>query len=109
MPYKFDTDKKKVGTKNNKNRKLDDSDRQLIRSLYKDGGADSSQRKLAVSFGVSRRLIQFILDPNKQVESRIRLLERGGSKIYYDKAKHKDAMKRHRDYKKELDKEGKLI
>lgn len=107
MPYKFETEKKTVGRENNKNRKLDDSDKELIKSLYKDG--DTSQRKLARDFGVSRRLISFILDPKKLEQNRDSVKARGGSKIYYDKDKHSKAMKKHRDYKKELDSQGKLI
>ena len=61
-----------------------------------------SQRKLAALYGVSRRTIQFILDPEKLEQNKQRRAERGGSKVYYDKDKHAISMKEHRNYKKEL-------
>jgi len=67
-----------------------------------------SQRVLAANYGVSRRTIQFILDPQKLVENKKRRAERGGTKQYYDKDKHRVSMAEHRDYKKTLFKQGKL-
>jgi transposase len=58
-----------------------------------------SQRKLAAKFNVSRRTIQFILDPEKLSKNKQRRAERGGSKAYYDKEKHKQSMKKHRRLK----------
>lgn len=42
-----------------------------------------SQRKLAAMFNVSRRLITFIIDPQKLKKNYEARLELGGSKIYY--------------------------
>lgn len=67
-----------------------------------------SQRRLAAMYEVSRRTIQFILAPEKLEENKKRREERGGTKQYYDKEKHRIAMKEHRDYKSKLYKEGKL-
>lgn len=61
-----------------------------------------SQRKLAKLYGVSRRTIQFILDPEKLKRNKEARELLGGSKAYYDKEKHTKAMKVHRDYKREL-------
>ena len=61
-----------------------------------------SQRKLAKAYGVSRRLITFILDPEKAKKNRETRQAKGGSKFYYNKEKHTKATKKHRDYKKEL-------
>lgn len=61
-----------------------------------------SQRKLAAAYGVSRRLITFILDPDKAKRNKETYKARGGSAHYYDREKHNKAMKIHRDYKKEL-------
>ena len=61
-----------------------------------------SQRKIASMFNVSRRLIQFILNPDlhkKNLDSR---RQRGGSKIYYKKEKHTKAIREHRQYKKDI-------
>lgn len=65
-----------------------------------------SQRGLAKMFGVSRRTIQFIIDPAKHEENLLRRKERGGWKQYYDKESHREAIKEHRDYKKDLFNKG---
>lgn len=59
-----------------------------------------SQRKLAEMFKVSRRTIQFVLDPEKLKQNKERREERGGWKQYYDKEKHAAQTRNHRDYKK---------
>lgn len=61
-----------------------------------------SQRALARKYGVSRRLISFILFPEKLKENLKRRQERGGTKAYYDKDKHREYIQNHRLYKKEL-------
>jgi hypothetical protein len=67
-----------------------------------------SQRQLAEMYGVSRRTITFIHNPEALIENKKRRSERGGSKVYYDKDYHRMAMKEHRDHKKELFNQGKL-
>lgn len=61
-----------------------------------------SQRQLSKLFGVSRRLITFILDPNKKVEDLKRREERGGTKIYYNKEQNNTYMKNHRSRKYQI-------
>lgn len=61
---------------------------------WRDEGA--SQRMLAKMFGVSRRLIQFKLDEQKLKANIERRQERGGTKQYYDKEKHREYTKKHR-------------
>jgi transposase len=61
-----------------------------------------SQRKLALMFNVSRRLIQFILDPSKHQANLEARKQRGGSKIYYKREKHTKSVKEHRKYKQSL-------
>lgn len=61
-----------------------------------------SQRKIAAMFNVSRRLIQFTINPESHKKNIQALKDRGGSKIYYDKNKHKETMKKHRKYKNEI-------
>ncbi len=107
MPYKFESNKKKIDIKDDKIVKLKDCTKRLICELYKTG--EYSQRKLALEFNVSRRLIQFIICPDKLKQNLDAREKRGGSSIYYNKDKHTKAMKNHRDYKKELDKNGKLV
>lgn len=58
-----------------------------------------SSRKIASRFKVSRRSVQFIIDPEKIIQNKKRREERGGTKKYYDKTKHKEYMKKHRRYK----------
>lgn len=61
-----------------------------------------STRKLAEMFNVSRRLIQFILDPGKHEANLEKRRANGGSSIYYDKDYHREKIKEHRNYKKNL-------
>lgn len=64
--------------------------------------AGYSQRKLAEMFHCSRRLVQFITDPDKHKANLERRRENGGSSQYYDKMYHASKTKEHRDYKKDL-------
>lgn len=82
--------------------KLSDEDRARLIELKE----QVSQREAARMFNTSRRNVQFIWYPEKLEENRLRRKERGGSKQYYDKEKHCLAMKKHREYKKQLLKEG---
>lgn len=70
-----------------------------IIELHKQG---TSVRHLARSYSVSRRLIQFIVHPERKERDLQLRQNRGGSKIYYDKEKHKEAMQRHRLHKKAI-------
>jgi len=102
MPYKCE--KLSIPKEYDRRRKLSDEDRAKIQELY----GKVSQRKLAKMFNVSRRLIQFIGDPNKKKRD-LELRElRGGSKIYYQKEKHTKAIREHRQYKQELYLKGEL-
>lgn len=96
MPFKFETEKFTVGKEHDRRRKLTDEQKEEI--VYKYSLGTYSQRQLAAEYGVSRRLIQFTLDPEKQRANR----ELHSSSEYYDKEKQREYMKRHRDYKKEL-------
>lgn len=79
-----------------KRSKLIPCQKEMIVKLSKEGW---SQRKLAERFNVSRRLIQFIIDPKKLEECYQKRVERGGSKKYYIKEKHTEAIRNHRRYK----------
>jgi len=100
MPYKFECDKTSLPKGKDRRFKLTDAQREEIREKYATG--DYSTYNLADSYNVSRRTIQFILDPKKLEENRKRLKERGGSKIYYNTKKNTSSMKEHRNYKKEV-------
>ena len=67
-----------------------------------------SQRALAAQYGVSRRTIQFILDPDKLKENLKRREERGGTMQYYKPDEWAETMKEHRRYKQHLKLQGKI-
>lgn len=87
--------------------KLTDDDKKLV--LKARAEENLSQRELARKFNVSRRLIQYILDPEKLAENKQRRLERGGSKQYYNKEKQREYIKDHRRYKQDLYINGEII
>ena len=104
MPYKFETEHKKIKREDDKRIKLTDEQREKIKILY----GQISQRKLAKMFNVSRRLIVFIGDPSQLEQNLECRKKRGGWKYYYVKHKHAQAMKTHRQYKLKLNLKGKL-
>ena len=65
-----------------------------------------SQRTLAKEYSVSRRTIQYVLDPEKIKQQKENLKKRGGVKIYYKKESHKEYIKTHRKYKNQLYNQG---
>ena len=105
MPYK--SEKVKIEkTKYDKRVKLTPEKKVEIKEMYERGGI--SQRELAKKFGVSRRLIVFCIHPEKLEANYQRRVERGGSKFYYDRLKHNEYMKTHRQHKQKLFIEGKI-
>ena len=105
MPYK--SEKAKIaGTGFDRRAKLNDEQREEICRLREVEGL--SLRVLAGMFGVSKRLIQFIVDPEKRVENLKRRAERGGSKQYYNREEWAVTMREHRRYKEELYEDGKV-
>lgn len=104
MPYK--SEKIKIeGTKLDRRRKLTEDQKDYIRWLREEEGL--SQRKLAAMFGVSRRLITFILDPEKEKRSKIRAKDlRQEGRYKYTKEQWAETMKEHRHYKEKLHKDG---
>lgn len=103
MPYKSDSIKIE-GTKYDRRRKLTEDDRQDIIKL----SAELSVHQLAKNFNVSRRLVQFILYPERHEENLIRRRARGGSKAYYSTEKNTKAKREHCRYKHKLYLEGKI-
>ena len=65
-------------------------------------GYGHSQRQLAKIFSVSRRSVQFILDPDKLKRNLEARDERGGSKAYYDRLTHNEYIKQHRRRKHKI-------
>ena len=96
-------DKYRIGVRSpwmDKRVKLTDDDKVAIR-LWRDTEG-ISQRSLARIFGVSRRTIQFVLDPEKLKQNVERREERGGTAQYYDRDKPRVYMREHRKHKAEL-------
>lgn len=107
MPFKYETDKLKIQKKDDRRIKLTDADKEEIRYRYlRVGGV--SQRELAREYGVSRRSIIFAIYPERREANYKQRVARGGSKQYYDKDKHTEAIREHRRYKKELYDQDKL-
>lgn len=105
MPYKFDN-LPINNPKYDRRVKLTDEDKKNIREEYAKGTI--SQRGLAKKYNVSRRLIQFVLNPEKEDIAKKQFAERRKDGRYYNKEKHRNYMKNHRNYKKKLYKEGVL-
>lgn len=102
MPYK--SEKIKIaGTKHDKRIKLSETDKEEIRELV-----GMPIREIARLYGVDKRLIQFILYPERLVKNKLDRANRGGSAAYYDKDKQRDYMKKHRRYKQELYVKGEI-
>lgn len=87
------------GTMLDRRRKLTEENKRDIRDYHRQG---CSIHEISRVFGVSRRLVQFIVFPERQVKNLIDRAERGGSKQYYDKKKWKFVMRRHRAHKREI-------
>lgn len=93
-------DKMRVPIGKDRRVKIPKEEHDYIRARY--NRKEVSQRELAREYGVSRRLIQFIIDPLKHELNLKRRQERGGSKKYYDKDKWREIQREHRTYKKSL-------
>lgn len=63
---------------------------------------DMGVRAIARMFHCNKRTVQFELFPERHKRNLQLREERGGSTVYYKKEKHTPAVKKHRDYKKEL-------
>jgi hypothetical protein len=105
MPYKNQTLKLLIPKELNRRVKLTTQDKDSIRESYKLG--HTSQRALASLYNVSRRLIQFVLSPDKYEESK--RIRNTRHTRYYNKEKQKEYIKKVRHYRQELYKEDKLI
>lgn len=105
MPYKFDSIPIN-NPKHDRRVKLTVEDRKNIVEEYAKGGI--SQNGLAKKYNVSKRLVQFVLNPEKEKIVKKQFAERQLGGRYYDKDKHNDSMRKHRAYKKELYSKGLL-
>lgn len=99
MPFKHEILKLKIRPEDDKRRKLSASDREYIKDLYESGLV--SIHGLARQFKVSKRLIQFILFPERQ--------HKVDNKKYYDRDKNAEYKRRNRKHRNELFEKGRLI
>lgn len=76
--------------------KLSEIDKNDIIKLHKSG---VSIHQIAHIYDVNRRLIQFLLYPDRKAKNIKLRLERGGSSIYYDRKKHNQSIKNLREHK----------
>jgi hypothetical protein len=79
-----------------RNTKLLPCQRERIVALHNSG---ASIHSLSRMFKVSRRLIQFVIYPERMDKVKEHHKDRGGSSVYYKKEKHTDAIREHRQYK----------
>jgi len=94
MPYFFETDKIKLPYNLDRRRKLTKQDRATIKDLH---GYGMSIREITRKFAnkCCRRTIQFVLFPERLIP----IVASHDSKKYYDKDKHRESMKKYRNYK----------
>jgi transposase-like protein len=106
VPFKNEKPGNYIKPKDDRRRKLSEADKERIRELYK--LPDWSQRRLAGEFGVSRRLIQFVVDPEKEARNKKAFAERQKDGRYYDRETHNEAVKQTRRHRQELYLKGEL-
>lgn len=107
MPYKFETNKMIMKNEDKRSVKLTLEDRQEIKKLYQTG--QYSQRELARKYNVSRRLITFYIDDEKNKRNKELFKQRQKTGMYYDKDKQREYARNCRKHKKKLYEEGKLL
>jgi len=89
----------KLTAEQDNRRKIPVSEHEYIQKRYREG---ESQRQIARAYGVSRRLIVFILYPERLV-ARMESVKRNKSWLkYYDKDKQREYMRTYRLHKKEV-------
>ena len=105
MPYK--SEKIKLLRSQDRRIKLTDEQRKEIRQKYSTGL--HSQRALAKEYGVSRRLITFVIDDSKYQKCKEQFKERKADGRYKpDKETWAKTMREHRQYKQRLYLDGEL-
>jgi len=106
MPYKHETNGITLKSiKKDRRIKLSDQDRLDIVTKYLTGLY--SIRGLAREYKVDKRLIQFILFPERLERAKETYYERGGYKIYYNRKEHSEAVKQTRRHRQEIFKQTK--
>jgi DNA-binding CsgD family transcriptional regulator len=99
MPYKSETEGRIIPRPLQRRMKLTDAQRAEIR----ENANGLSVTALAARYGVSRRLVDFLLHPEKQAANLALRAERGGSMRYYDKNRHRENVKNWRRYRRSIE------
>ena len=103
MPYAFE--RKLIPQSLDRRRKLSDAQKDEIASRYKAGGVSMS--KLAAEYGVSKKLILLIVNPDAMERNKKHIAEHW--RDYYDTAKNTAMRREFRANKKELEARGQLL
>lgn len=88
--------------------KLTERQKEDIRAIHDDPTQPISQRQLAKRYGVSRRTIQFVLNPDDYEKQKARARERRRDGRYYDREKCSQSVQKTRQYKRDLLASGKI-
>lgn len=88
-----------IGIENDKRIKIPKEDYPYIKQRHKNGEAI---RAIARSYDVDKRLIQFILFPERLELNKKLRKERGGWKQYYNTDTRREEMRKFRKHKREL-------
>ena len=99
MPFKYIVEHWHLPKKYYRRVKLLPKDKEKIKQLH---AAGTSINGIARAFNVSKRLIQFILFPDRAEKAKELRRQRGGSKIYYDREKNRIAQLDTRNYKQKI-------
>ena len=100
MPFKSEQKGLIIPKHLNKNVKLSEEDKKQIVEIRKNTGL--SYQKIGNQFGVSKKRIIQICNPEIEKREKEQMKERQKDGRYYNKEKHKIYMKNHRRYKQEL-------
>ena len=106
MPYKSDKKGVLIPRELKRNIKLSLEEREEIKRIRREEGV--SYQKIANAFGVSKRLVIFICNPEieKRAKERLKDAKRNGK--YYYREKNTAAVRETRRYKHKLYNDGKL-
>ena len=88
-----------AGTENDKRIRLTTRQKDEIKEWHRNG---TSIHELSRMYCVSRRLIQFILFPERIEAVLLARKLHGGSMSYYDRRRHKEDIRRYRTHKQEV-------
>lgn len=100
MPYAFDTHHKKLPRTLDRRVKITDEYKEQVKWLHKQGVA---QRQISRDMGISRRMISFIIYPERYIANAKQFAKRRKDGRYYPgKKKWASIMREHRNYKQSL-------